>query len=330
VLAFTLVLSNGSVTTVTASSNPDLFTVLKGGGNNFGVVTSYLVRAHPMPSLIWGGNLIFNATASTDAALLSAVRNFTSNYPDPKAGIILTAERAAAGLLDTWIMFLFYDGPEPPTGVFDAFLDAATPFLNTCKAQTYNELVTGNNWAVVKGSVYTIGTESVPLPAHSAAIDPADDGGVQVLETMHAHWRNISGSVLLTVPGLIANIAYQPFPGSAATLAQQMGGGDLYDMDGDVDRIFPELNYAFLDETDFPAVDEAMQETYGGIQDAVQAGIASGALPDAYLPLFANDAYFRQDFWGRMKPDRRALAKQVAMEVDPVGLWRDRTGGFKP
>jgi hypothetical protein len=54
--------------------------------------------------------------------LLAALRNFTENYPDDKAGIIMTAEITALGLVDIWIMFLFYDGPTPPAGVFDMYV----------------------------------------------------------------------------------------------------------------------------------------------------------------------------------------------------------------
>ena len=39
---------------------------------------------------IWGGNLIFSGDKSPQ--MLAAVRNFTENYTDEKAGIIMTAE----------------------------------------------------------------------------------------------------------------------------------------------------------------------------------------------------------------------------------------------
>jgi hypothetical protein len=36
--------------------------------------------------------------------MLAAVRDFTENYVDEKAGIIMTAELTALGAVDTWIM----------------------------------------------------------------------------------------------------------------------------------------------------------------------------------------------------------------------------------
>jgi FAD/FMN-containing dehydrogenase len=48
VLEFEVVLANGTIVYANKDQNTDLFAVLKGGGNNFGVVTSYKMKAVPM------------------------------------------------------------------------------------------------------------------------------------------------------------------------------------------------------------------------------------------------------------------------------------------
>ncbi|MFI0410663.1 FAD-binding oxidoreductase [Actinomadura sp. 3N508] len=49
-----VVLADGSVVQVDAENEPDLFWALRGGGGNFGVVTSARIRLHAIPSVVTG------------------------------------------------------------------------------------------------------------------------------------------------------------------------------------------------------------------------------------------------------------------------------------
>lgn len=318
VIEFELVLANGTITTASTDHNPDLFKVLKGGGNNFGVVTSYTVQAYKQGD-VYGGVLAFVHSEDTDAKLLKAIRDFTKYNDDDKAAIIPTAERTLGGATDIWVVFVYYNGPDPPTDVFKNFTDIG-PVVNSCKRRSYAEFLSTNNWVVLKGSAYTIGTETVPLP---------EDDSVDVLAAVHEHWRNVTDSVLL-VPGLVIDIAYQPFPRRMSQVAKEKGG-DLYDLEDDVDLILIELSTAFLLQSDYHKIDVALQQSYNGIRKMVRAWQEDGTLEEElYLPLFANDAFFRQDYYARLKPENAELAKSLTEDLDPKGLFRDRTGGWKP
>lgn len=152
IVSYEIVLPNGTITTASNTTNTDLYQALKFGGSNFGIVTSFTLRAYPIGQ-IWGGNLIWTGDDQS-AGLLSAVRNFTENYDDPKAGIIVTSEMTIGVSTTLWVLFLFYDGETPPAGIFDEFL-ALEPTINSCKTRTYSDLLTANEAFVLRGSVYT-------------------------------------------------------------------------------------------------------------------------------------------------------------------------------
>ncbi|KAH6887749.1 FAD binding domain-containing protein [Thelonectria olida] len=321
IIEMEVVLPNGTIVTTSRSKHPDLFKVLRGGGNAFGIVTSYLLQGYKQGQ-VWGGTLIFQHSNETDAKLLAAMRDFTQHNKDNKAAIILTAQRTAKSLgsLDMWTLFVFYDGPTPPAGTFDSFTDAH-PTLNTAKTQSYSDLLNANNAFVAKGSIFTIGTETVPLPMKAF--------GKKVLGDMHEYWRNVSAPIVDTVANAIVVQGYQPFPKRMARISRERGR-DLIDMDDSIDRIIIELNYAYTSKSDAKKVDKAMKKNYKGIRSQVLKDQDNGMLPRGYLPLFMNDAYHAQDYFSRLRPENRELARKVAEKVDPKGLFRDYTGGFKP
>ncbi|KAF2478385.1 FAD-binding domain-containing protein [Lindgomyces ingoldianus] len=318
VLEYQMVLANGTITNISATSNPDFFKALKGGGNNFGIVTNYRLQAHPQGN-VWAGNLVFPHASSTATKLLKAIRDFTEYNDDDKAAVIVTAERANLDAVDSWILFLFYDGTVPPAGIFTNFTSVG-PILNTCRERTYADLMISSNWVVVKASVVDIGTETIPIPTA--------ENFSKVMETLHVHWRNVS-STALAVPGIVASIAWQPFPKRIAQRAKARGP-DLIDADDSVDRIIIEMNYSFIPLSAYGQMADTLEATYTGVRNRVVSWQADGTLPQAYLPLFMNYGFFRQDYFGRLRPENRALARSVALQVDPQGLFRTRTGGWRP
>jgi hypothetical protein len=73
-----VVLANGERVRASADENPDLFWALRGGGGNFGVVTSFLFRLHEVGTVI-GGPTFW--PAEIGAEVLSAYREFLPAAP---------------------------------------------------------------------------------------------------------------------------------------------------------------------------------------------------------------------------------------------------------
>ena len=76
---FTLVTANGSVIRANSKENDDLFWALRGGGGNFGVVTEFEVKLHPVSSVLLGEAL---CTGDDIPALVRSWRDFMPESPD--------------------------------------------------------------------------------------------------------------------------------------------------------------------------------------------------------------------------------------------------------
>jgi FAD binding domain/Berberine and berberine like len=73
-----MVLASGESVRVNANEHPDLYWAIRGGGGNFGVVTSFLFRLHQVGTIV-GGPTFWRADQG--AEVLSAYREFLPNAP---------------------------------------------------------------------------------------------------------------------------------------------------------------------------------------------------------------------------------------------------------
>jgi FAD/FMN-containing dehydrogenase len=74
-----VVTADGAIRTANQEENPELFWALRGGGGNFGVVTRFSFRLHPVGPIITGGLIIWSAERATE--VLAAYRELTESAP---------------------------------------------------------------------------------------------------------------------------------------------------------------------------------------------------------------------------------------------------------
>jgi FAD/FMN-containing dehydrogenase len=74
-----VVLADGSFVTASATQNEDLFWALRGGGGNFGVVTSFLFRAHPVRT-VYAGPILWDFAHARE--IMQWYREFLPSAPE--------------------------------------------------------------------------------------------------------------------------------------------------------------------------------------------------------------------------------------------------------
>ena len=98
-----VVTANGELVRVSEHENPELLWGLRGGGGNFGVVTSFRFRAHPIGPIVVAGPILFPLERT--AEVMDVYREWALDAPDALT-TILNVRRAAA----PWV-------PEPLQGL---------------------------------------------------------------------------------------------------------------------------------------------------------------------------------------------------------------------
>lgn len=78
-LSAEIVLADGQVVTASATEHEDLFWGIRGGGGNFGIVTSFEYQLYPITT-VWGGSIMYRR--SDAGRFLRFFREYASNAPD--------------------------------------------------------------------------------------------------------------------------------------------------------------------------------------------------------------------------------------------------------
>jgi FAD/FMN-containing dehydrogenase len=85
-LACEVVTAEGSTVLASADEHPDLFWALRGGGGNFGVVTTFRFALHPVGPTVMAGPVFWAAQDTLD--VLRFYRDFVAEAPDKLATVI--------------------------------------------------------------------------------------------------------------------------------------------------------------------------------------------------------------------------------------------------
>ena len=81
-----VVTADGRLVHASESENEDLLWGLRGGGGNFGIVTQFELRVHPVGPMVYAGPIFYPAAVSRD--LLRAFRSWATEAPDEITALV--------------------------------------------------------------------------------------------------------------------------------------------------------------------------------------------------------------------------------------------------
>ncbi|PHH75969.1 hypothetical protein CDD82_4206 [Ophiocordyceps australis] len=301
VIEFECVTANGDILTATPRENSDLWWALRGGGNQYAVVTRMKLKTHDVgdKGTVWGG--VRTYAAIHHARLLSAIAKFTSSDSDPKAAIIPTFNfPSGLGLTapPAIIVFFQYDAARPMTDVFADF-DAIPAITDDTRPQTTSSLtreVLGGNY---KGLRFQIRENTFP----SMPREPME-------EFLSEHYHRAAriaaeGAVRDPADFRLFSFAIQPMPRTIANASIMTGGGNAMGLHPEHgDRIWIEYDLAWLNPSCDSRCPRFFRREVEKLRDYHRREFAnipptnymSGQLSYVcYNPIFMNDAMEDQD-----------------------------------
>jgi FAD/FMN-containing dehydrogenase len=146
-----VVLASGDVVTASEDAERDLFWALRGGGGNFGIVTSFEFRAHPLASVL-GGVVLHPLEAAPQ--VLAFFREFSADLPDDltlQAGFIHGPDGSGAKLCGVIVCHAGDDAEQAAADV-QPIRHLGSPVADMVQRFPYPVMNTGADWLFSKGT----------------------------------------------------------------------------------------------------------------------------------------------------------------------------------
>jgi FAD/FMN-containing dehydrogenase len=153
-----VVTADGRVVRASADENADLFWGLKGGGGNFGVVTEFEFRLHPVGPIVFAGMIMHPRAAAGE--LLRFYRDFMEQAPDEVGGglALLTAPpeefvpEEGRGKPAVGVILVYVGDPQEGEEAFRPLLEWGEPWVKRVQPMPYvavqQMIDAGNPWGI--------------------------------------------------------------------------------------------------------------------------------------------------------------------------------------
>lgn len=307
VLEYEIVLASGTIVQATENDAQygDLFRALRGGSNNFGVVTRFVFRTFRQGRL-WGGTLIH--PLETKDQQLRAFHSFCSNPSyDPNASLILSSGMSAdrgSGFVSS----IVYTKPESEPAVIKPFISLEPAYLNTLRELSLTELTREQDTFNENGlcQIMIATTYYLHLP---------------LLHQTHNLWQS-SCDLVRNFTGIVWSMSLHPITPSIITKSSFLQEA-IPTLSSDTQPIVvAQLTGTWKDPKDTAAIEAVALKLINDIDEAARIeGLQTGYI-------YLNYAHAGQNVFG--EGDRKKWLQDVSRKYDPEGIFqRCVPGGFK-
>lgn len=298
-----VVLANGKIVNASPDTLPDLYWALRGGGNNFGIVTSFDLKTFEQ-GLMWGGSRLYSM--QYNESIIDAYVNFGRNAPDdPKAALILSivytqGQFFANGNIE-------YADPTPDPPIFDDFKEIPTT-MDTMAIKSLSNITDEFQSSNPNGLRETYWTATYKLD-----------------KTLATYITNIFAEELdpiKDVEGLVPAAVMQIITTDMLTHMEKNGGNALGISDSDGPLIL--LNVAIMWED--PADDDAILQAASNMVSKTIAKAEEMGLDSEYL--YMNYASQFQDVVPSYGHHNHALLHHISKKYDPEQVFQRLQPGY--
>ncbi|PTB65129.1 FAD-binding domain-containing protein [Trichoderma citrinoviride] len=299
-----VVLGNGTLVNVSATSHPDLYRALKGGGNNFGVVTRYELKTFPQ------GNMSVS-TLTYDLSEIGAVFDaFTGVAADPNFDPYVSLQTGLlyASAAKTWSLSSSagYTKPVLHPEVYSE-LEAVPSLSNSSEIIAVAPLAAENptpplNWLF---ATLTFG--------------PSSEAMLDIFNALNGSLYDFN-----PVGGVTWNFAFEPLPSVMLSHADATGGNVLGLKPEDGNSVVLLFSALWPNSSSNDAIYQKGRDTFTAVKWAAER---KGVLRKfEYL----NYAGPHQSPLASYGADNLNFLRRVSKKYDPTGVFQSKVpGGFK-
>ncbi|RFU29595.1 hypothetical protein B7463_g6732, partial [Scytalidium lignicola] len=306
VVNYEVVFADGSIHDVNQKSYPDLYFALRGGGNNFGIVTRFDLFTFPQGEML-GGSLTFLPNAS--AALIDAFTDFNINAPqDTFAAVILAYAYVQSA--EVWIeaLDLEYAKPVANPPIFQNFTSIPNPVANTLAITNLTNITLAFNASNPGGFRQTYWAGMIKNSAELLT------DSVNIFMDEIAAVANASG--------ILPSIVLQPITTDMTSHFTQNGGNALGITAADGPLTLINLSISWSSATDDDAIMAAARNTINRVNSTAY----SMGLGHPFL--YQNYAALEQKVFPSYGAQNYKKLKQISKKYDPDGVFQILQPGY--